>query len=178
MHNRRIVFWKRSRKARRSLCYSYRRSTSATFRWIHLFRQSCSSPAGKTPCSGGSRTAESTFWLCLCDSCLVVRLQNGVCRVFCSQRCCTRFPWNPAMRLGVHKMFLRLVLVHPVVNFANSLSSVTRGNLGDWCKLWYNSSFVFMHTAFSIQIASQCVAENDCVWSCLIEVQSFLLSEF
>ena len=35
MHNRSIAFWKRSRKARRSPYCSYRRSTSATFRWIH-----------------------------------------------------------------------------------------------------------------------------------------------
>ena len=32
-------------------------------------------------------------------------------------------------------------------------TSVTRGNLGDWCTLQYNSSPVFMHTTFSKRIA-------------------------
>ena len=58
------------------------------------------------------------------------------------------------MRLGGHKMFLRPVLADLVVHFANS--STTCGNLGDWYTLWYNSSLVFMHTAFSMQIAGNC----------------------
>ena len=44
-----------------------------------------SSPARKVPHSGGSRTAESTFWLCPCDLCPVVGLQKWACQELCSQ---------------------------------------------------------------------------------------------
>ena len=58
-NNRGIAFWKKFRKARTSPYCPCRRSTSSTFRRIHSSLQSYSSPAGKTPCQGGSRTAES-----------------------------------------------------------------------------------------------------------------------
>ena len=63
------------------------------------------------------------------------------------------FPRNFSMRFGGHKMFLHLDQVDPVVHFANSASVHFEGNLGDWHTLWYSSSLVFMHTAFSIHIA-------------------------
>ena len=56
------------------------------------------------------------------------------------------------MRLGDHKMFLCLVLVDQVVHFANSVSVQHVATFGRKT-LWKNSSFVFMHTAFSMQIA-------------------------
>ena len=103
----------------------------------------------KTPFSGDSRTAQSTFWPFLCDSCPVVGLQNEVCLVFCSRHCRCGFHRNFfPMRFGGLKIFLLLDQADPVVHFANSAS------LGDWYTLWKSSSLVSMHTALSIQIAN------------------------
>ena len=51
----------------------------------------------------------------------------------------------------------------------------TRGNLGDWCTLQYKSSPVFMYTTFSIHIAGSVLKRA--IWSSLIKLQSFSLSE-
>ena len=95
-------------------------------------------------------------------SCPAVRLQNGVCLVFCGSTLLHQVPWGSAMRLGGHKMFLRLVLVDLVV-LANSLLSTTRGNLGDRYTLWFYSSFVFMQTRILNTNRRWCVVEDDCV---------------
>ena len=73
-YNLGIVSWKRFRKARRSRCCPCRWSTPSTLRWTCQSFRSYLSPAGKTPCSDDSRTAESTFWPFLGDSCPVVGL--------------------------------------------------------------------------------------------------------
>ena len=89
------------------------------FRWTCWSPASVSSREGRIPCSGGSRTAESTFWLCLCDLCPAVGLWKRVCQGFCSPRCCSKFSWNSLIRWVRHKMFLRLVLVDLVDRCAN-----------------------------------------------------------
>ena len=43
--------------------------------------------------------------------------------VFCSQRCCTKFPCNLPMRFGGLRMLLLLDQVDPVVHFAISVSA-------------------------------------------------------
>ena len=72
--NRCIAFRKRFRKVRRSPCCSCRRSNPSILRWTYWSSASGSSPEGKAPCSGGSRTAQSTSWPCLCDLYPAVRL--------------------------------------------------------------------------------------------------------
>ena len=57
------------------------------------------------------------------------------------------------------------------------VSTVLRGNLGDWHTLLYKSSPVFMYTTFSTHIARQSVEKSDCVRSWLIELHSFPLSK-
>ena len=65
------------------------------------------------------------------------------------------------MRLGGHKMSF----------------SVIWGTLGDWCILWKKLLLSLHAYSFLNTNRRQCVVENDCVWSCLIKLQSSLLSE-
>ena len=53
--------------------------------------------------------------------------------------------------------------------------STTRGTLGDWNALWKSSSFVFVHTAFSLQAAGGVLKRTDWMWPCLVNLQSLAL---
>ena len=82
-----------------------------------------SSPAGKTPCLGDSRTAESTFSPFVCDRVLLLHCGMRYAWYYFSQRCRYKFPRHCCpMRFGGLRIFLLLDQVDPVVHFANSAS--------------------------------------------------------
>ena len=87
----------------------------------------------------------------------------------CSRRVSSRSEWQVSLYRRSSLWWRR-----PCCKFG---VSTTRGNLGDWGTLQYNSSPVFMHTTFSIQIVSCVCEKNDCMWSSLIKLQTFSLSE-
>ena len=178
MNNQATDIWKRLRNARRSPHCSCRRSASSTLRWTSWFCPSYASPAGQTSCSDDSRTSESTSWPSLCDLCPVVGLRKEECQESCSQ--CFR---NGLLRssapthLGGLRILSRLGPVDPAVHLCEFSLSVLRGTLGEWYTWWCSSSPVFMHTAFLNTNRRRCIVRNDCVWSCLMKLQSSLLSE-
>ena len=119
--NRGIAFWNSFRKARRSGCCSFRRSIPAILSWTCWSSASGSSPEGRIPCAGGSRTSRSTFRPRFHVLYPAVRLSKGVCQEFCSQRRCSKFRCNSSIRWVGHKMILRLGLVDLVDRCAKSL---------------------------------------------------------
>ena len=148
-YNMGIVSWKRFRKARRSRYCPCRWSTSSTLRWTCWSSSSYSRHAGKTPCSGDSRTAEST---CLTVSLRFVSccwtVECGMPGIPCNQRCRHKFLRNFfTMRFGGED-FLASWSVWSCCPLCEFGFCVTRGNRGDWSTLWHSSSSVINANRF------------------------------
>ena len=67
------------------------------------------------------------------------------------------------MRFGGLRIFLLLDQVDPAVHFATSVSVKREGTLEIDVLCHESSSPVFMHIAFSIQMAGSVSLRNDCV---------------
>ena len=168
-YNLGTVSWQRFRKARRSLCCHVGNFFDLSLNAFIFsgFVKSCR----KDSLFGDSRIAASTFRLILCDSCPVVGLWNGVCLVFKSQRCRCGFPRNFPIRFWWSEDFLASCSCWSCCPLWEFGFSITRDNLGDYLLLSLHA-YRFLNTNHW-----QCAWKSDCVWSCLIKLQSFFLSE-
>ena len=169
--NQDIDVLQNSRKVRRSLCGSCRLVIVVTPRWT------CWSPAfdpclsGVVPYADVSRTSQSALWRYFVAMHPAVSPLWSIYLVFCSQQCCFGFLRSSPHLVVIPKMILLLVQVDLVNHFANLL-------LEQHAVL--ESRFPFDKAdpwSSCISLCRQCVAENNCVWSCLIKLQSSLLSE-
>ena len=80
-------------------------------------------------------------------------MQKEAHQEFCNPWCCSRFPRYFLIRLIGHEMFLHLVHVDPVDQFASSFLIQPAVLSESSVPFWYSSSFVFMHTTLSMQTA-------------------------
>ena len=152
-----IAVWKTFRKIRRSRCCSLRRSNPAILCWTCWSSASVSSPGGKIPCTGGSRTSRSTSWLCS-RVLYSARLQKEVLQVFCGPRCCYRCPRNFSNGLMVPKMILRLGFVDLL--WTNYIASSILARLVALSELSEPSGRA--HPKFSYIPLSQCELQAVC----------------